>query len=325
MFFEASPVQGEVARNARRKGCDIQSEGGILMSFADEVREELCELPVKKNCCRQVLTAGLLLGAEMRTGKEIAVRYRHETVATMASSMIRQQYGKSPDSLMTGACGHRYYDLSFVSPAVHKLLCQITQNSAEVSSVLHFSCEACQSAFLRGAFLAWGTVNDPHKSFHLEFLLPNEERASFFARFLDEVGYPARTIKRARGVGVYVKDGGSVEDLVGMMGAQHTVFEIINSRIECDIRNNENRATNCVAKNIEKTISAATRQMEAINRLMETGHLDALPEPLRQTAMLRYRHPDATLDELTRLHEPPISKSGLNHRLKKLLDEADDL
>ncbi len=294
------------------------------MSFADEVREELCELPVKKNCCRAALTAGLLLGAELRAGKEIAVRYRHETVATMASSTIRQQYGKSPDSVMTGACGRRYYDLTFVSPAAYKLLRQMQAEDADATHTLRFSCDACQAAFLRGAFLALGTVNDPHKSYHLEFLFPNEERVSFFERFLDSVGYPARRIKRQNGVGVYVKDGASVEDLVGMMGAQRTVFEIINSRIERDIRNNENRATNCVAKNIEKTISAATRQIEAINRLMETGRMDSLPEPLRQTAMLRYRNPDATLDELVALHEPSISKSGLNHRLKKLLDEAED-
>ena len=112
---------------------------------------------------------------------------------------------------------------------------------------------------------------------------------------------------------------------MALMGAQHTIFEIINSRIERDIRNNENRATNCVAKNIEKTISAATRQIEAINLLMEHGKLERLPESLRATEMARYRNPDATLDELVRLHEPPISKSGLNHRLAKLVAEAEEL
>ena len=295
------------------------------MSFADEVREELCELPVKKNCCRAALTAGLLLGARLDTGKVLSVRYRHETVATMASSMIRQQYGKVPDSSMTGACGHRYYDLVFASPAAYKLQWQIEAEGAVPEETLRFSCEACQSSFLRGAFLALGTVNDPHKSFHLEFLFPNGGRAAFFERFLDGIGYPARSIQRKNGFGVYEKDGGSVEDLVGMMGAQHTVFEIINSRIERDIRNNENRATNCVAKNIEKTVSAATRQMESINRLMETGRMDSLPESLQQTARVRYQNPDATLDELALRHEPPISKSGLNHRLKKLLDEAENL
>lgn len=294
------------------------------MSFADEVREELCEQSIKKPCCRHALTAGLLLCAKEHTGKQITVRYRQEVVATLASAMIRQQYGKSPDSAMTGACGHRYYDLSFSSPAVHKLLLQLFSPESDAQAVLNFSCDACQASFLRGAFLACGTVNDPHKSFHLEFQLPDEARAAFLSRYLESLGYPAGTIKRAGGVGVYYKDSGSVEDLVGMMGAQHTVFEIINSRIERDIRNNENRATNCVAKNIEKTISAATRQIEAINLLMEAGRLESLPEPLQVTAMVRYRNPDATLDELVRLHEPPISKSGLNHRLKKLLEEAEE-
>jgi DNA-binding protein WhiA len=116
-----------------------------------------------------------------------------------------------------------------------------------------------------------------------------------------------------------------VEDLLAIMGAQHTIFEVINSRIEREIRNNENRATNCVAKNIEKTIFAATRHVEAINKLMEHGKLENLPEGVKITAMLRYRNPDATLDELARMHEPTISKSGLNHRLQKILEAAEDL
>lgn len=290
------------------------------MSFADEVREELCEIPLKKPCCRRALTEGLLVSAGEDERKQITIRYRHETVATMASAMIRQQYGKSPDSVMTGACGHRYYDLFFASPAVHKLLSQFSHAPQEERYLL---CEGCRTSFLRGVFLACGTVNDPHKSFHLEFLLPHGGPVDMLCSFLQACGYPPKRTLRKNGVGVYFKDSGAVEDLIGMMGAQHTVFEIINSRIERDIRNNENRATNCVAKNIEKSISAATRQIDAINRLMEVGKLDALPESLRTTAMVRYRHPDATLDELVLLHEPHISKSGLNHRLKKLLEEAE--
>ena len=293
------------------------------MSFADEVREELCELPIKKPCCKHALTAGLLLGAEERDG-QIAVRYRNETVATLASALLRQQYGKAPDSVMTGACGHRYYDLFFSSPAAKKMLHAMQVADADAQSAVKLGCESCGTAFLRGAFLALGTVNDPHKSFHLELLFADKARAEMVSRHLDSMGYPPRRIVRKNGVGVYYKDSGSVEELITLMGAQHVVFEIINSRIERDIRNNENRATNCVAKNIEKTISAATRQMEAIDRLMERGKLEQLPEPLRVTAMVRYRNPDATLDELVALHEPPISKSGLNHRLRKLLEEAED-
>ncbi|MBQ7346564.1 MAG: DNA-binding protein WhiA [Clostridia bacterium] len=295
------------------------------MSFADEVRAELCALSVKKPCCRRALTAGLLLCVHTCEKKQMTVRYKHENVAHLAAEMIFRQYGKEPELAVRGACGHRYYDLTFSSPACYKQYIQLSAPDADVEAVLHFSCDTCRSAFLRGVFLACGTVNDPHKSFHLELSLPTGVELQPLMRFLEACGYPPRRIQRAGGVGVYYKDSGSVEDLVGMAGAQHTVFEIINSRIERDIRNNENRATNCVAKNIEKTISAATRQMEAIDRLMEAGRLDSLPEPLRVTALVRYRNPDATLDELVRLHEPPISKSGLNHRLKKLLEEADDI
>ena len=177
---------------------------------------------------------------------------------------------------------------------------------------------------MRGVFLALGTVNDPHKSFHLEFKIPTA-RAERFLSFLDDMGYPPRSIRREGHVGVYYKDSSSIEELITLMGAGQILFEIINSRIERDIRNNENRATNCVARNIEKTIAAATRQMEAINRLMETGRLESLPEGLQQTARLRYANPDASLDELVSLHIPSISKSGLNHRLKKIMDAADEL
>jgi DNA-binding protein WhiA len=115
-----------------------------------------------------------------------------------------------------------------------------------------------------------------------------------------------------------------VGDLISLMGSHNIIFEFYNARIARDIRNNENRATNCVARNIQKSVAAAARQMEAIGRLMESGKLDALPEPLRETALLRYRNPDATLDELREMHHPSISKSGLSHRLQKLIDAAEE-
>lgn len=295
------------------------------MSFADNVREELCELPVRSPCCRHALTAGLLICAKEDGNKQITVRYKHEAVATLASSMIRSQYGKAPDSEMTGKCGHRYYDLFFTSPACRKLLRLFDGGADEDTDLPFLSCEGCRSAFLRGVFLACGTLNDPHKSFHLELALTDRGRAELISQFLAFCGYKARRITRAGTEGVYFKGSGDVEELVALMGAQHVIFEIINSRIERDIRNNENRATNCVAKNIEKSISAATMQIEAIGLLMEKGKFERLPEGLRITAMVRYRHPDATLDELVALHEPPISKSGLNHRLKRLLEEAEAL
>ena len=148
------------------------------------------------------------------------------------------------------------------------------------------------------------------------------ERIPSISEYQQKFQFSRGTIQNAL---AFLKESAAVEDLLALMGAQHTIFEVINSRIEREIRNNENRATNCVAKNIEKTISAATRHMEAINKLMEHGKLENLPEGVKSTAMLRYRNPDATLDELARMHEPIISKSGLNHRLQKILEAADDI
>ncbi len=291
------------------------------MSFADAVREELCEITVRSVCCRHALTDGLLIRAEGENGRDFSVRYRSEPVATLASAMIKRTYGISPESEMTGACGHRYYDLRFSSPAIGKRL----RHCRESGNLVEAKCESCRASFLRGVFLAAGTVNDPQKSFHLEFLMPNEALAVSFSVFLCELGYPPKTIRRAGGIGVYIKSSAGVEELIGLAGAQHTVFDIINNRIEREIRNNENRATNCVAKNIEKTISAATVQMEAINLLMEHGRLERLPESLQESARLRYQNPDATLDELAAMHPATISKSGLNHRLAKIMEAAEEI
>lgn len=295
------------------------------MSFADALRSELAGVTYKKNCCRRALTAGLLLGAERLKKKELSVCCNNEITATLTSDMIAAQFGKKPDVETIGKCGRRYWTFQFSSPAAPKLLESLHAESVELQAVLPNACDNCLSCFLRGAFIGYGTVNDPQKSFHLEFLLPQGRGSQVLRAVLEDAGYLPKVVSRPKGTGLYYKDSGAIEDLITLMGAHHLIFDVINNRIEREIRNNENRATNCVAKNIEKSISAAARQIEAINVLMEKGKLETLPEALRETALLRYQNPDATLDELSLLHSPSISKSGLNHRLQKILEVAEDL
>lgn len=294
------------------------------MSFADSLREELCAIPVKKPCCRRALGAGLLLCAVREAGHRVVLRCRTEEVATLASEVLEKNYAKAVELCVSGSHGHRYWDVYVASPAAAKLVTQLQGEDCDLDALLKLSlCEGCRAAFLRGVFLAYGTVSDPQKSSHMELLLPVGMGERGFSRFLEENGYsPKRTVRNGN-VGLYYKDAPSIGDLITMMGSHHIIFEFYNTRIERDIRNNENRATNCVARNIEKSIAAAARQMEAIGKLMEHGKLEALPEPLRETALLRYRNPDATLDELRAMHVPPISKSGLNHRLQKLVEAAE--
>ncbi len=292
------------------------------MSYADQIREELLSLPLKRPCCKRALTFGLLSGAKIAED-ELSVAFKNAEVSAYAAECIRRQFGKTPSLTSRAAYGKRWTELSFVSPAAKKFFCRVNESEA-LDSACPFACENCHAAYLRGAFLACATVSDPQKSFHLEFSV-GEDRAGGLRSFLEALGYPPGEIARSAGIGLYYKNANTIEELLAMMGASHSAMEIINLLIERDIRNQENRATNCVAKNIEKSVAAASKQMEAIEKLTLSGMLAQLSEGIRYTARLRAENPDATLEELRMLHEPPITKSGLNHRLQRILLEADKL
>lgn len=291
-------------------------------SYADSVRAELQGIEAKRPCCKKALAAGLLLTAEMNE-KNISVVCKSTSVADFTAEELRRRFGKAPARTNASAYGHVKWILEFFSPAAKKLISDL--ESPDAGEWNAGGCEGCRSAFLRGAFLACGTLNNPEKSTHLEFLLPSEGRAEHLRAFLEAGGYPPRTAKRPTGVGLYFKDAGSVEDLLAIMGAGGMSMDLMNLRIEREIRNQENRATNCVARNIQKCVSASAKQMDAIEKLTVTGMLAQLPESIRTTALLRAENPDASLEELRLLHEPPITKSGLNHRLQRILSEADKL
>jgi DNA-binding protein WhiA len=174
-------------------------------------------------------------------------------------------------------------------------------------------------------FLCAGSVTDPKKSFHLEFRLVGAERAKKAYSILLEQGFEPKILNKEKCVSIYFKTGDSIEDIITYFGANNSVFELINAKIEREIRNNEHRATNCVAQNIMKSVKASSRQFEAIEKIIYHGLFESLPEELRTTATLRYSNLDVSLSELAALHDPPISKSGLNHRLVKIMDFADSI
>jgi DNA-binding protein WhiA len=146
------------------------------------------------------------------------------------------------------------------------------------------TCGACHQVFLRGAFLAFGTINDPTKSYHAEFLIPHAVRAEKLDAFLAELGIPARRIVRAKKIGLYYKSSAAMEELFAELGGSRAVFDLINVKIERELRNNENRATNCDARNIAKMVSASQKQIAAIIALKDCGLLDSLEEDLQKTA-----------------------------------------
>ena len=181
-----------------------------------------------------------------------------------------------------------------------------------------FLCPDCIKYFFRVIFLMYGTITDPEKSYHLELILPNETLAdSLMELFSQNDLDPKKTVRKNNYI-VYFKESDLIVDFLHIIGATKSAFHIVNVKIKKELRNTANRLANCDTANIDKTVSAAVNQIEAINTLISTGEIDNLPNELVETAYLRLNNPDITLNELAELHNPPISKSGVDYRLRKL-------
>ena len=192
-----------------------------------------------------------------------------------------------------------------------------TKDTEAIPSAI-FQCDNCRRHFLRGVFLSCGTVSAPASLYHLELAMPDRESADTLASFLGDLDMPPKQMKRRETEILYYKESERIIDFLTLIGAQNAAFEMINETIQKDLRNNANRHVNCDTANIHKTVNAAQKQIEAIRYLRDSGLFNELPEELKATAVLRETYPDMTLAELALVHEPAVTKSGVNHRLKKL-------
>ncbi len=292
------------------------------MSFSSDVKKNLIQLPTKGACCRRAFLFGALMGASVGEGG-ISLSVSSAEESDMLSKLIREVFSKEAACETLVHAGRRKYILAFDSGKARRFLTDLEQSDIGLGVLFGAKCAACASMFLRGVFIAIGTVNDPKKSYHAEFLFPTAARAEKMDAFLAELGLPARRIVRGERIGLYYKSSNDIEELFATMNANIIVFELANVKIERSLRNNENRATNCVTRNIGRSVDASMRQVAAITKLKERGILEALPDELRTTGLLRLENPDISLAELAAAHEPPISKSGLNHRLEKLMTLAE--
>jgi DNA-binding protein WhiA len=183
----------------------------------------------------------------------------------------------------------------------------------------------CQRAFLRGAFLSVGSVSDPTKGYHLEFVCPDEEKAEQIRSIIDDFDIDARVITRKKYHVVYLKEGNAIVDLLNVMEAPISLMELVNTQIYKDVSNTVNRRVNCEISNIRKTVTASARQIEDIEIIRTRMGLDRLPAPLREMADVRLETPGASLTDPGECMDPPVGKSGVNHRLRKLSEIADSL
>nr|WP_295595312.1 DNA-binding protein WhiA [uncultured Terrisporobacter sp.] len=185
--------------------------------------------------------------------------------------------------------------------------------------------EECKKAFIRGAFLGGGSISDPEKNYHLEFVASNEEFATSLMDLINSLGFNAKMVCRKNSYVVYLKESEQISDLLSLIGAFQALLSLQNTKILKQMRNNVNRIVNCETANLSKTVNAAVRQVENIKLIQQKMGINQLPQNLQQIALLRVENEDLTLKELGELLNPPISKSGVNHRLKKIEDIANEL
>lgn len=181
-------------------------------------------------------------------------------------------------------------------------------------------CPECASHFVRGLFVAAGNITDPVKSYHLEFSMPDTDSCDAVSEVLETCGFTAsRTFRKGRAI-LYFKNSTVIEDLLGFIGAAFGAFEVMNAKIVKELRKDTNRQVNCDSANIAKSVGAMERHISVINKLIDSGDFAAMSEELQTTAMLRLEFPNATMLELGNQFSPPISKSGVKHRLDKIID-----
>ena len=284
------------------------------MSFSQQVKEELVkQMPAARHCQMAELAAMLSFSGQYGRDREghyvIGFSLENELVAKKYFTLLKKAFNIDTDIAVgeetIQALYQKFGDLNH--PVSHLLL----KNAC------------CRRAFLRGAFLCVGSMSAPEKGYHLEFVCTEKSKAEQLRSVIQDFDIEARVIPRKKYHVVYLKEGEAIVDLLNVMEAPIALMNLENLRILKEMRNSINRRVNCEAANITKTVNAATRQIEDIMYLKDHYGFENLPEGLRQIAEIRLEAPDATLKELGEMLNPPVGKSGVNHRLRKLSEIVD--
>ncbi|MFR5355226.1 MAG: DNA-binding protein WhiA [Clostridia bacterium] len=309
------------------------------MSFSSEVKEELSEQIASGRHCRLAETAAILslCGKIVITENDrycVKIQTENLAVARKYFTLLRKTFNIRAEVSVRKSREVRFYSVIVSKdPEARRLLgetCLLDEdgNVSECMSPMHHRLlrqNCCRRAFIRGAFLAVGSVSDPEKSYHFEIVCTVPEKARQLQELLASYDVDAKVVLRKRHYVVYIKEGSQIVELLGLMGAHISLMQLENVRIVKEMRNSVNRKVNCETANLNKTVSAAVRQAEDIRYIQEKIGLDKLPMDLEETARLRLEHTEASLKELGDMLSPKVGKSGVNHRLRKLSQIADDL
>ena len=293
------------------------------MSFSGEVKNELCRTAPGRSCCARAEAYGVLLCCNTFTAQEIRIITESEPFAQRLPKLFQKAFDMEFDRMPSEE--EQKYIFQIVDEEKLVTIINALGYDPHQSSVLHINFglmedECCRAAFLRGVFLSGGSITDPAKQYHLEFATSHMRASRELQTLLTEMGHQPRTVLRGGYQVTYFKNSDQIEDFLTVIGAPVSAMELMNTRVEKELRNDVNRRVNCEAANLDKAVDAAQEQLEAIRLLYEKDRVESLPDKLKETIILRETYPELTLAQLAAEFDPPLTKSCLNHRLRKLIE-----
>ena len=294
------------------------------MSFSFDTKNELCKLQAQKLCCARAEAYGILLYCNTFHTSEVRIVTENPNFAARLPRLFYRafnlRFDRRPEEGQAGKLIFQITDQKKLDRMINQFGFDPVSNL-----VLHINFgiledECCRAAFLRGAFFAGGSITDPQKRYHLELATSHLQVSRELEALLIDMGFLPKAVARNGNYITYFKQSEHIEDFLTLIGAPVAAMKIMTAKMEKDLRNSVNRRLNCDNANLDKAVEAAQEQMEGIRKLMAAGLMEQLPDKLQQTAALRLENPELPLSELAEVFDPPITKSCLNHRIRKLMD-----
>ncbi len=296
------------------------------MSFSSDVKQELSQVDPISTCCLQAQAYAMLLFGRTFSFLDISFVTENEAVAQRYCEIVYELFSVKPD-ISSGSS--KKYSVTVSSKKDRaKIMKFFGHDESDVFLRINRSNiaqDCCFAAFLRGAFLSCGTVSSPEKNYHMEFTVSHKKLCMDLMQIFEELDFSPKYVCRKANHIIYFKVSEKIEDFLTTIGAMNSSLELMGVKMHKDMVNHVNRRVNFENANLNRTVEAAIAQVEAIEKIERKNGLDSLPTPLKEIAVLRRDNPEVSLNELAQMVSPPITRSGVNHRLKKLVKIAEEL
>ena len=300
------------------------------MSFSFDTKNELCRLPVQRLCCARAEAYGILLYCNTFHSSEVRVVTENPNFAARLPRLFHRAFGlrfdRQPEPGAEGKLVFQITDRQKIAAIMESFGFAPKDTLALHINLPVVEEDCCKAAFLRGAFLAGGSVTSPSKAYHLEFTTTHLSVARECEALIHEtVGFPAKAAARGGAQVLYLKHSDLISDFLTFLGAPVAAIGIMEAKLEKELNNKVNRCCNCDDANTSKVVEAAQEQLVAIRVLRDRGLLEKLPQKIAQAAQARENNPEASLSELAAMMEPPITKPAMNHRLQRIVSMAKEV